>query len=125
MEELRRTCRMLQKCRELKPEDLKGKYRKAHEKAIDACTEAVKRCVMDTVPWGLMIHESCAESADIWLREFRQRQTYKDRTEALGAMIPAGDYEGIMAYLRWLREELSELARMGGSVEAGGEKLLE
>lgn len=125
MEELRRTCRTLQKCQELKPEDLKGKYRKAHEKAISECREAVRRCVMDTVPWGLMIHESCAESAGIWLREFRQRQTYKDRTEALEVMILSGDCDGIMAYLRWLRDELSELARMGGVIKPGGEKLLE
>ena len=125
VEELKQACEVLRKCQSLRPEDLKGKYRKAYEKAIDSCTEAVKACILATVPWGLNIRDTNMESAGIWLREFREGEAYNRRLEAVAEMIRAGDYEGIMEFLRWVRKEFTELARMAGTVDAGGEKILE
>lgn len=125
VEDLQRACLVLKKCRSLSPEDLKGKYRKAHEKAIGECTEAVKQCIMVAAPWGCSIWDSNLESVRIWLREFRESEEYGHRLAEVESLIVSGDYEGIMDFLRWLRKKFVELARMGGVVESGGEKILE
>lgn len=125
LEELRAVCLKLQKCQSLPPEDLKGKYRKAYEAAKQQCRDLVNRCMDEVVPWGIAVRQSCRETFRQWLGLFTESEAYRLRLGRLREQCAAGDYEGIMDFLRWFRGEVATVAATGGIIKTGGEKLFE
>lgn len=125
LEELRAVCLKLQKCQSLPPEDLKGKYRKAHEAAISESIGLTNRCMKEIVPWGIAVRQSCRETFRMWLDLFVESEEYQRRLRKLKEQCTKGDYDGITEFLRWFRGKVAEVAATGGAVKQEGAKLFE
>lgn len=118
-------CATLRRCRQLRPEDLAGKYKKAYDREVEACRDALKRSIMEAAPFGLYIWERNKDSAQRWMDAFRDSPEYNGRLKGALDAMPEGNLDEILEFLRWCRKQIEEIAHVGGSVDTGGEKILE